>query len=91
MPNKKTECEICGEVHPTETIYSYNICSKCESTLGLFSDKTIIKHIETGIYESKKAYIQEIDRRLKIMKQDYIKKRIKLLHISDRLGKVDAM
>ncbi|MCA9397329.1 hypothetical protein KC573_00735 [candidate division WWE3 bacterium] len=89
MPNKKTECEICGEVHPTEIIYLYNICSKCESTLGLFSDKTITKHIETGIYKNKKEYINEIDRRLELMKKDYIKKQIKLLHIKDRLLSTD--
>ncbi len=88
-------CFSCGNINRNDIskLYGYFVCKACESTLGLLRDATIRKHIAS--YEKKREsvpensnYREEIDYRLKFMEEDYTKKRIKLLHIRDRLKKL---
>jgi len=65
-------------------MYGYNICDSCKSKLGLFTDETIRKHISAYKKSSKyNSYEEEINDRLILLENDYIKKRIKLLHIQE--------
>jgi len=82
MSVKKT-CVLCGD--KGADMYGHIICDSCKSRLGLFTEETIRKHIR--LYESEKnhSYEDEIRDRLIILEKDYIKKRIKLLHIQEQL------
>lgn len=62
-------------------MYGYNICDSCKSKLRLFTDKSIKK------YSSKdpEKFSKEIDEKLDFLEKDYIKKRIKLLHVKEQL------
>lgn len=76
-------CFNCGQ--EGAHFYGYVICDSCKSDLGLFTDETIKKHLSE--YRSKdRSYAEEIDYRLDFVEKDYIKKKIKLLHIQDRLN-----
>jgi hypothetical protein len=81
--NTIKSCFACGA--EAEEMYGYLICEKCKSKLGLFTDDTIKRNTQEFMDSSRHSYLDEINRRLDIMDKDYIKKRIKLLHIKDRL------
>jgi len=67
-------------------MYGYTTCDSCKSKLGLFTDVTIKKHILLYKKSAKNhSYEEEIHNRLIFLDKDYIKKRIKLLHIQERL------
>lgn len=65
-------------------MYGYTICDSCKAKLRLFTDETIKK------YKSKNAkkFSKEIQRRLDFLDKDYIKKRIKLLHVLKQLKRL---
>jgi len=73
------KCFNCGK--EGKNMYGYSICDGCKSKLRLFTDKTIER------YNSKnpQKFPEEIQRRLNSVEKDYIKKRIKLLHIQEQL------
>ena len=90
------ECFKCHERDPEFLIklYGYTVCKLCKSGLGLLQDKTIKKHQNNS---ERKALLSDVDvplfheevqMRLNKMDRDYIGKRIKLLHILDRLDKI---
>lgn len=64
-------------------MYEYFICDSCKNKLRLFTDETIKKY-----NYSNPAFKKEIKNRLKSLNKDYIKKRIKLLHVLDRLEEI---
>ncbi len=76
-------CILCGE--EGTDLYGYTICDSCKKKLKLSKDETIKKHI--ALYDLKKdhSYQDEIKNRLVLIENDYIKKKIKLLHIQERL------
>ncbi len=78
-------CFNCGK--PGKIFFGYPICDACKSKLGLFTDNTIRNHILKYSMDKEKqhSYAAEIALRIKLLDKDYIKKRIKLLHITDRL------
>jgi len=81
---KTKSCFLCGD--KGTDVYGYTICDSCKSQLKLFSDDTIRRHI--SLYKKQKktrSYIEEIRYRLDFLEKDYIKKRLKLLHILERL------
>ena len=92
-------CFSCGSTNQSriKNLYGYDICDSCEPTLGLYKDNTIRKHIAS--YEKNReavpenpTYAQEVDYRVEAMEEDYIRRRLKLLHIRARLkamGKQD--
>lgn len=67
-------------------LYGTPICNSCKSDLRLFTDDTIIRQQREYKASDKYAsYRDEISDRLKILELDYLKKRIKLLHVLERL------
>ena len=73
-------CFNCGK-ETTNNLYNYPICDFCKSKLKLFSDETIKKHY----LKNPEKFSKEIQRRLGFIDKDYIKKRIKLLHVQEQL------
>ena len=91
------KCMLCGKRagKNLEELYGYRVCKPCEASLGLYKDNTIRKHI-LG-YEKKRqsvpenpSYAQDIDYRLKFIEEDYLRKRLKLLHIQSRIRALSA-
>ena len=80
--NKSKKCFQCGE--PGEEMYGFIICPLCKSKLGLFTDDTIKKHIDIYSKNKEISYHEEIQKRLLFIENDFIKKKIKLLHILER-------
>lgn len=82
----KTTCFICGK--EGRNFFGYIICDKCKKNLGLFTDETIKRHIY--LYKSSKnhTYEKEAKIKLKILEEEYSKKRIKLLHILERIKEI---
>ncbi|MEQ9405618.1 MAG: hypothetical protein RIM99_18660 [Cyclobacteriaceae bacterium] len=94
---KKEEsyCFRCGETEQgsLENLYGYTVCKACQGDLKLYQDITIKMHISAFkkarlINPKKLSYKEEVDYRLVEMEKDYIRKRIRLLHIQDRLKKL---
>jgi len=73
------KCFNCG--NNGEGLYGYFICDACKSKLRLFTDSTIKKYYD----KSPENYSKDIQRRLDFVDKDYIKKRIKLLHIQEQI------
>lgn len=66
--------------------YGIPICNSCESDLKLFTDDTIIRQKkEYKGSDNYSSYQNEISHRIILIERDYLKKRIKLLHILERL------
>jgi len=78
--NLEKTCFQCG--NKGANMYGYTICDSCKSKLKLFTDETIRKHIALYRKPTKdRSYEEEIRFRLDFVEKDYIRKRIKLLHI----------
>ena len=70
-----------------DQLYEIPICSFCKSDLRLFNDDTIIRQqLEYKSSEKYASYKDEISDRLILLRRDCLKKKIKLLHILERLG-----
>ncbi len=80
-------CSQCGSKEKLEVLYGYPFCQPCKIKLGLFTDNTIKRHFKTYL-ESNKSYEADIKHRLEFIEHDFIKKKVKLLHILDRLNDV---
>jgi len=79
ITNMEKLCFNCGK--KGTSIYGYTICDSCKSKLKLISDETIKKHY----LKNPEKFFKEIQRRLDFIDEDYIKKRIKLLHVQEQL------
>ncbi|NER13450.1 hypothetical protein GWK08_08385 [Leptobacterium flavescens] len=93
MKKTQEQCYKCGDTskNQLEELYGYTICNSCKSRLGLFLDPTIEKHVlsfrETKREDpTKPTYKEEVAFRLDCLDKDYISKKIKLLHIQDRIN-----
>ncbi len=73
----KKSCFQCGK--KGSNMYGYTICDSCKSELRLFTDKTIKKYVSDN-----PSFDKEIAERLVILDKDYIRKKIKLLHVQER-------
>lgn len=89
---RKETCYKCDEHESNrlEDLYGYTICESCIKSLALFKDETIKRHLDNFDPENykrfnSKTYKKEIENRLTFIEEDYINKRIKLLHVLDRL------
>lgn len=77
-------CFACGA--EGSDMFGYIICDACKEKLGLFTDATIARHISTFAKLGKKpSYAKEISSRLDFVEKDYIKKKIKLQYILERI------
>lgn len=79
MLKKSKLCFLCNN----NGIYyhGYFICNSCKSKLKLFTDASIRKYISRN-----PSFEKEITKRLDYLDMDYIKKRIKLLNIKERIN-----
>ena len=91
----KSSCYKCegASGSATEVVFGYTICSTCISELRLFNDKTIKKHVTAFDHAKEKdstlpSYSEDVKHKLNCLDKDYINKRIKLLHIQERLEKM---
>lgn len=79
------KCFNCG-AETTNQRYEITICAACEQDLRLFTDETIARQkAEYQPSEKYAAYDDEIAGRLVFLEKDYLKKKIKLLHVLERL------
>lgn len=85
--NKKvcSQCEASGKL---ENLYGFYFCARCESKLGLHTDKTILKNAEKFGAANPISYEDEVVRRLQKMERDVAKAKVKLLHILERLAEL---
>ncbi len=82
-------CFQCGE--RGSKFLGYVVCDACKSKLGLFGDDTIKKHIARYRNAAKNHdYEDEVNERLQLLEIDYIKKRLKLLHIQERIQQLQG-
>ena len=79
------KCFNCG-AETSNQRYEIMICAACEQDLRLFTDETIARQkAEYKPSEKYAAYGDEIADRLVFLEKDYLKKKIKLLHVLERL------
>ena len=88
MTKKSKTCFRCEKDCADLEMYGYFVCQQCKSKLGLFRDETIKKYVLSDKFGSKASFVKEIQRRLDFVDKDYIRKRIKLLHVQERLKKI---
>jgi len=86
MNNK---CSLCGD--QGSEFYGYSICDVCKADIRLYTDNTIQRQ-RSNFKKSSRAstYEDDMQYRLQFIERDYIKKKIKLMHILDRLGSMDV-
>jgi hypothetical protein len=82
-------CCQCEDRCTTVERYGFLFCGECESKLGLHSDKTILKNAKSCGLPEPFTYEDEVTDRLQTMEKDFIKKKVKLLHILDRLRELN--
>lgn len=78
-------CFNCG--NEGALFHGYRVCDACISKLRLFNDATIERQQKEYNNDQRKKhfYGEEIDRRLEVLEKDCIKKKLKLLHVKERL------
>ena len=81
--NKTKSCFQCGK--KGTNLYGYTICDSCKSKLRLLTDDKIKEYIKLYKKSKKHSFEKEIRYRLDFIEKDYIKKKIKLLYILERL------
>ena len=81
MTNKQLTCVLCT-TPATDDKYGFPICSECKSQIGLMSEATFQKH-----YQHRAAFEKEAREKLHILEKDYVRKKIKLMDILNRLEK----
>lgn len=82
------KCFNCG-LNTDIQKFGIAICSICEAELRLFTDDTIIRQNKEYKSSDKYAsYLEEVSDRLILLEKDYLKKRIKLFHILERIDSI---
>ena len=84
-PQACCQCEATGQL---ASLYGYRFCARCQSKLGLHADKTILKNAKSYDRSKPISYEDEVINRLQAMEKDFVKKKVKLLHILSRLGEL---
>ncbi|MCO4782123.1 MAG: hypothetical protein KC646_07320 [Candidatus Cloacimonetes bacterium] len=79
------KCENLGK-----KLFEFYICDACKKSLRLHQDETITKNAQNLCKEEpKQAYLLDIKKRILKLDEDYISKKIKLLHIKANLEGFD--
>jgi len=81
-----TTCCQCDARGDMVELFGYYFCGPCESKLGLHSDKTILKNVASCKLPEPLTYEDEVTGRLDAMESNFIKGKVKLLHILERLN-----
>lgn len=82
------KCVLCG--NDGDEFYGYIICEDCKGAMRLFSDKTIKRHSAEYPVKHGHPYAEEVERHLALLDKDHIRKKIKLLHIQDRIREMQT-
>ena len=82
--NGKT-CSQCESERQLENLYGFYFCRRCLKKLALHSDKTILKNADQFDQNKPISYEEEVTHRLQQMDKNYIKTKVKLMHILERL------
>ena len=93
---KSNRCYKCDETFNSNVLnvlYGYTVCDSCKKNLWLFHDTTIKKHVAAYNNAKKEdsthlSYEEDVQQRLDFIEKDYISKKIKLLHIQERLDEL---
>lgn len=73
----------CFNCNTTGTdFFGFKICASCKKKLRLFTDKTVAEHIRKF---TKSGYQKDVQEKLALLESDYIKKKIKLLDILQKI------
>ena len=80
----ESACCQCDRTSKTSHIYGYVFCDRCATKLSLHADKTILKNADKYSGEHS-SYEEEVANRIEAMEKNYIKAKIKLMHILERL------
>ena len=78
-------CFKCN-TNATSKLFGYDVCDTCKSELRLFSSDTIKKHTVRFQKTEDISYQTEISNKLKKVELTYIKAKIKLLDIQEKLN-----
>lgn len=96
MPKMKNQCDQCGNKNAGQLVelFEYTVCQSCKAILGLLKDETIRKHVKRYAKAQEEvpenpSYANEVSYRIDILAENYIKTRIKLLHIQQRLQQME--
>jgi len=73
-------CFQCKSEVGVVVMYGYSICESCKKKMGLFTDKKIEEYKKND-----PSFKEDMIRRLGVVEKDYIKKKIKLLYILNKL------
>ena len=89
---KPTTCFKCdGANGPvTEELFGHAVCQTCKKNLGLLTDTTILRHVNSFAKAketdpSQPTYDEEIRERLDFIEKKYLSAKIKLLHIQEQI------
>ena len=85
--NQNTCCQ-CQSNSRLTNLYGFNFCQLCEAKLKLHSDKTILKNSQLPDESEFLSYEEELVERLAKLERDYIKAKVKLTHILERLSEL---
>lgn len=66
-------------------IYGYNICDSCKQGLRLFTAQTIKRYHRSD----PGGFRGEIRRRMEYVEKDYIRKKIKLLDVMEKIERIE--
>ena len=82
MVKNGQKCFQCGR--KGFDMFGHTICNSCKSKLKFFTDSTIKKYY----LKNPEKFSREIKTRLEKLEKDYIKKKIKLLHVQKQIKNI---
>lgn len=80
------KCFNCSSTENVEILHGYPICAKCKPKLVFFTEATVKKYVKE--YQSSpytQSYEEEINQRLEEVEKKYIKAKMKLLDIKEKI------
>ena len=83
----KSTCFNCNNTS-TQILFDHHICNDCKTGLRLFSTKTVKKHQLRFQEIEEISYQKDISNKLKKVELTYIKAKIKLLDIQEKLNQL---
>ena len=81
-------CCQCESRTRLQNLYGYCFCDSCQASLGLHSDKTILKNASKWSQTKSTSYEDEVTDRLLRLEKDFARTKVKLFHILARLGEL---
>lgn len=73
-------CFRCHKKENLNKLYDFSICNTCKQELTLMTNETIKKHLQNN-----PSFKKEAQSKLDILETEYARKKIKLLHILEKI------